>query len=161
MISGLSKSPITARKIFEWKSKLESNEVLVRQIIDIDSSYVDIDTAEEDDSSKDKKQSDTKSKKISKDIKKDEVKEDKEKNKEGDSEYTNENEDEFNPSLAMMEEEIKPQVISTMNFLFKNYNKLIKYQREKLECVLKAKEFSRAKDKGYKIFLVEIVNQQP
>ena len=71
MISGLSKSPITARKIFEWKSKLESNELLVREIIDIDSSYVDIDTAEEDDSSKDKKQSDTKSKKISKDIKKD------------------------------------------------------------------------------------------
>ena len=46
MISGLSKSPITARKIFEWKSKLESNELLVREIIDIDSSYVDIDTAE-------------------------------------------------------------------------------------------------------------------
>ncbi len=159
MISGLSKSPITARKIFEWKSKLESNELLVREIIDIDSSYVDIDTAEEDDSSKDKKQSDTKSKKISKDIKKDEVKEDKEKNKEGDSEYTNENEDEFNPSLAMMEEEIKPQVISTMNFLFKNYNKLIKYQREKLECVLKAKEFSRAKDKGYKKIQEEIAKK--
>ena len=159
MISGLSKSPITARKIFEWKSKLESNELLVREIKDIDSSYVDIDTAEEDDSSKDKKQSDTKSKKISKDIKKDEVKEDKEKNKEGDSEYTNENEDEFNPSLAMMEEEIKPQVISTMNFLFKNYNKLIKYQREKLECVLKAKEFSRAKDKGYKKIQEEIAKK--
>ena len=58
-----------------------------------------------------------------------------------------------------MEEEIKPQVISTMNFLFKNYNKLIKYQREKLECVLKAKEFSRAKDKGYKKIQEEIAKK--
>ena len=146
MISGLSKSPITARKIFEWKAKLETNELLVREIIDIDSSYVDIDSSEGEESSKEKKQDESKSKKISKDQKKEEGKEDKDKESEND--YANE--DEFNPSLAMMEEEIKPQVISTMSFLFKNYNKLIKYQREKLECVLKAKEFSRAKEKGYK-----------
>ncbi len=146
MISGLSKSPITARKIFEWKAKLETNELLVREIIDIDSSYVDIDSSEGEESSKEKKQDESKSKKISKDQKKEESKEDKDKESEND--YANE--DEFNPSLAMMEEEIKPQVISTMIFLFKNYNKLIKYQREKLECVLKAKEFSRAKEKGYK-----------
>ena len=146
MISGLSKSPITARKIFEWKAKLETNELLVREIIDIDSSYVDIDSSEGEESSKEKKQDESKSKKISKDQKKEEGKEDKD--KESENEYANE--DEFNPSLAMMEEEIKPQVISTMSFLFKNYNKLIKYQREKLECVLKAKEFSRAKEKGYK-----------
>ena len=157
MISGLSKSPITARKIFEWKSKLETNELLVREIIDIDSSYVDIDSTEGEESSKEKKQSDSKSKKVSKDQKKDDNKEDKEKDKEGESEYSNE--DEFNPSLAMMEEEIKPQVISTMNFLFKNYNKLIKYQKEKLECVLKAKEFSRAKDKGYKKIQEEIAKK--
>jgi len=159
MISGLSKSPITARKIFEWKSKLETNELLVREIIDIDSSYVDIDSTEGEESSKEKKQSDSKSKKVSKDQKKDENKEDKEedKDKEGESEHSNE--DEFNPSLAMMEEEIKPQVISTMNFLFKNYNKLIKYQKEKLECVLKAKEFSRAKDKGYKKIQEEIAKK--
>jgi len=157
MISGLSKSPITARKIFEWKDKLESNELLVREIIDIDSSYVDIDSAEEGESSKEKKEKDSKSKKISKDQKKEDNKEDKDKEKEGESDYSNE--DEFNPSLAMMEEEIKPQVISTMNFLFKNYNKLIKYQREKLECVLKAKEFSRAKEKGYKKIQEEIAKK--
>ena len=34
-------------------------------------------------------------------------------------------EDEFNPSLAAMEEEIKPQVISTMTALSKKYIKLI------------------------------------
>ena len=33
--------------------------------------------------------------------------------------------DEFNPSLAAMEEEIKPQVISTIQSLSKQYSKLI------------------------------------
>ena len=32
-------------------------------------------------------------------------------------------EDEFNPSLAAMEQEIKPQVISTINFICKWYNR--------------------------------------
>ena len=44
---------------------------------------------------------------------------------------TNE-EDEFNPTLAAMEEEIKPQVISTINALCKDYVKLIKIQNDKL-----------------------------
>jgi len=158
MISGLSKSPITAKKIFEWKSKLETNELLVREIIDIDSSYIDIDSSEGDGTSKEKKQNDSKSKKILKDKKKDETKGAKE-DKEGDNNTEYSDEDEFNPSLAMMEEEIKPQVISTMNFLFKNYNKLIKYQKEKLECILKSKEFSRSKDKGYKKIQEEIAKK--
>ena len=39
MIKGLFQSPLTAKKIFEWKQKLENNELMVREIIDIDSSY--------------------------------------------------------------------------------------------------------------------------
>ena len=58
-------------------------------------------------------------------------------------------EDEFNPSLAAMEEEIKPQVISTIDNLSKNYFKLIKYQNEKLNCALNAKILTRAKETGY------------
>ena len=37
MISGLFQSPLTAKKVFEWRDKLESNELMVREIIDIDS----------------------------------------------------------------------------------------------------------------------------
>ena len=40
MTNGLFQSPITAKKVFEWKDKLEKNELLVREIIDIDSSYI-------------------------------------------------------------------------------------------------------------------------
>ena len=41
MINGLFQSSLSARKVFELKDKLEKNEIMVREIIDIDSSYVD------------------------------------------------------------------------------------------------------------------------
>ena len=40
-----------------------------------------------------------------------------------------------------METEIKPKVLQTVSNLTKDYNKLIKYQKEKLQCILKSKIF--------------------
>ena len=155
MIGALSKSPITAQKIFEWKSKLESNELLVREIIDIDSSYVDIESEEsspdEKEKTKDKKLSDEKIDKSKNDVK--------EKNNDKEKENEALVEDEFNPSLAVMEAEIKPQVLSSMNFLYKNYTKIIKYQKEKLDCALNAREFSRSKETGYQKVQEETVKK--
>ena len=146
MIGALSQSPLTAKKIFEWKEKLEKNELLVREIIDIDSAYMDIDEPETGIESKtpkkDKKEKDIKLEKVEK-------KEEEEENEDIKNEEASK-EDEFNPSLAAMEEEIKPQVISTINNLSKNYLKLIKYQREKLNFALKGEALSRAKEQGYK-----------
>ena len=145
MISALLQSPLTARKVFEWKKQIEKNEFSVREIIDIDSTYMDIESEGGSGSSiktklNEKKQTDSKLEKLN-----DDSKETQDKKNEKYSE-----DDEFNPSLAAMEEEIKPRVISTINILYKNYSKLIKYQNEKLNCVLNAKEFSRAKEIGYK-----------
>ena len=42
MINGLSESPLTAKKVFEWKEKLETGELMVREIIDIDSNYMEL-----------------------------------------------------------------------------------------------------------------------
>ena len=54
----------------------------------------------------------------------------------------NENDDEeFNPTLAAMETEIKPKVLKTVNTLTKEYNKLIKYQKEKLRLCFKINSF--------------------
>ena len=59
----------------------------------------------------------------------------------------NNEEDEFNVSLAKMEEEIKPKIINILDSLNKNYLKLQKYQVEKLECLLASKELSISKNK--------------
>ena len=61
-------------------------------------------------------------------------------------------EDEFNISLAKMEEEIKPKIINIITNLNKNYIKLQKYQKEKLECVYYSKELSVSKNKNFKKF---------
>ena len=145
MISALLQSPLTARKVFEWKKQIEKNEFSVREIIDIDSTYMDIESGSGSEVSvkiklNEKKQADSKLEKSNNDLK--EI-------QDGKNEKYSED-DEFNPSLAAMEEEIKPQVISTINILCKNYSKLIKYQNEKLNCALNAKKFSRAKEIGYK-----------
>ena len=105
MLIALSQSPITAQQFFEWDTKLQNDEILVREIIDIDTNYMDDD--ENENSSKQKKQDD-----------------------QTPDENNNADEDEFNPTLAAMETEIKPKVLKTVNTLTKEYSKLIKYQKE-------------------------------
>ena len=152
MTRALLQSPLTAKKVFEWKEKLEKNELLVREIIEIDSTYLDIESEGESTVAtktkiNEKKQTHNKLEESNKGSK--ETQDDK------NVEYSEE--DEFNPSLAAMEEEIKPKVIATITILSKKYYKLIKYQNEKLNCALNATEFSRAKEISYKKVQSELI----
>jgi len=133
MLIALSQSPITAQQFFEWDGKLQKDEILVREIIDIDTNYMEDESTGP--SAKQKNAGET----------------DKE-------EGSNESDDEeFNPTLAAMESEIKPKVLKTVNSLTKEYNKLIKYQKEKLECVLNSQIFSPAKEKSYEKIVSQIL----
>ena len=150
MIKGLFQSPLTAKKIFEWKQKLENGELLVREIVDIDSSNVETENDDQNLVTKkkelhEKKETNNKSKKLKKDL----VEEETDGLSEDTKNKTPLEEDEFNPTLAAMEEEIKPQVISTFNDLCIDYTKLIKFQNIKLNYALNAQEFSRAKERSY------------
>ncbi|SVC97711.1 uncharacterized protein METZ01_LOCUS350565, partial [marine metagenome] len=74
MTSALLQSPLTARKVFEWKEKIAKNEFLVREIIDIDSTYMDIESESGSGISvktklNEKKQADSKSEKSDNDLK--------------------------------------------------------------------------------------------
>ena len=136
MLNALSQSPITAQQFFDWNTKLQNDEILVREIIDIDTNYMeDEDTGQ---SAKQKKSEDTN-----------------DQNREEGS--NNNDDDEFNPTLAAMETEIKPKVLQTVYNLTKEYNKLIKYQKEKLDCLLNSKVFSPSKEKNYKKIVEDIL----
>ena len=96
--------------------------MLVRDIIDIDSTYEDFETTEEE-----SKQT----------IKKDNKKEE-------DQDLKNNNdqpleEDEFSVSLAKMEEEIKPKIINILNILSKNYHKTSKISKRKIRVLTSIK----------------------
>ena len=143
MINALTQSPIVGKKIFEWKEQIESQQMLVREIIDIDSTYEDFEALDDDDDLKiNKKYKVKKDNKDNKDNKVDDA------NKKDES--SSSDDDEFNVSLAKMEEEIKPKIINILDSLNKNYAKLQKYQVEKLECLLNSKELSVSKNKNFK-----------
>ena len=133
MLIALSQSPITAQQFFEWNQKLQSDEILVREIIDIDTNYMEDETTGP--SAKQKNAGEV----------------DKDENS------SEENEDDFNPTLAAMESEIKPKVLKTVHTLTKDYNKLIKYQKEKLNCILNSQTFSSAKEKSYKKIVDDVL----
>ena len=129
MLIALSQSPITAQQFFEWDEKLQKDEILVREIIDIDTNYM-----EDENTGQSAKQKNS-----------------------GEEETTDSEDDDFNPTLAAMETEIKPKVLKTVNILTKEYNKLIKYQKDKLNCVLNSQIFSNAKEKTYEKIVNDIL----
>ena len=134
MTNALTQSPLVAKKIYEWKDQIESEQLLVRDIIDIDSTYEDFEASEDSEGKKEKKK-------------------EKDKNKTDDKkteETSTVDDDEFNVSLAKMEEEIRPKIIIIIDTLTQNYTKLQKYQKEKLECLLASKELSVSKNKNFK-----------
>ena len=92
MLIALSQSPITAQQFFEWNEKLQNDEILVREIIDIDTNYMEDESTGP--SAKQKNAGET----------------DKD---EGSSDGRDD--DDFNPTLAAMETEIKPKVLKTVN----------------------------------------------
>ena len=132
MLIALSQSPITAQQFFEWNEKLQKDEILVREIIDIDTNYMEDETTGPSAKQKNAGEAD---------------KED----------GSSEDDDDFNPTLAAMETEIKPKVLKTVNTLTKEYTKLIKYQKEKLDCVLNSQNFTPAKEKGYEKIVNDIL----
>jgi RNA polymerase primary sigma factor len=135
MLIALSQSPMTAQQFYEWNDQLQKDEILVREIIDIDTNYMEDESTGP--SAKQKNAGET----------------DKDENSgDGDGD-----DDDFNPTLAAMETEIKPKVLKTVNTLTKEYTKLIKYQKEKLDCVLNSQNFSPAKEKGYQKIVDDIL----
>ncbi len=138
MINALTQSPLVGKKIFEWKEQIENQQLLVRDIIDIDSTYEDFEALEDDDELKINKKAKEKNENKS------------EENIEKKEEEATSEDDEFNVSLAKMEEEIKPKIINILDSLNKNYSKLQKYQKEKLDCLLASKELSVSKNKNFK-----------
>ena len=133
MLNALSQSPITAQQFFEWNEKLQTDQILVREIIDIDTNYM-----EDENTSQSNKQKNS-----------DNEGSNNESDNTDNNEDPNVDDDEFNPTLAAMENEIKPKVLKTIHTLTKEYNKLIKYQKERLQNVLDGKTFSSSKEKNY------------
>ncbi len=158
MIAGLCENPLTFRALVEWAEMLEEEEILLRDVIDLDAMY-GIDPAIENEQPSEE-----------------EVEEEtvKEESKEGESETGSEEEnseetttdedddDDDNDadntvSLAVMEEALTPQVLEIFGNIRKVYKKFAKLQDARHEASVKSESLSTAHEKRYRKLSDELI----
>ena len=146
MIGGICESPLTIQALIAWHKALENEQVLLREIIDLEGTY------DQDDNSS-KKSDDEKPSKS--DSKSDSDADEDDENEDDEDESEDE---EANLSLTAMEEELKPQVIETFKNISKTYKKMYKAQEERIAYAQQGQEIPEKLDDKYYTLKHEIVD---
>ena len=168
MISGLCESPLTLKAILQWQDDISEGKITLREVIDLESLYEDSPYKKNlskkiKEAKKKKEQEEKLELKKKKDLEKNasswesevEVK----KSAEPEEQYEDAD-DEMNVSIAIMEEELKPEILQTFTKLSKNFKKLQKLQKNKIAFQEKGKEFPPKSEKQYqaeKLSIVELI----
>ena len=171
MISGLCESPLTLQAILDWRDDIIAEKITLREVIDLESLF------EESPNKKELGKKIKEAKKRKEQEEKEEIRKRKEAEKKSstygdDTEPTIESssdqsieeyedaDDELNVSIAIMEEELKPQILEIFKKLNKNFKKLQKLQKDKIAFQEKGKEFPSRSEKNYqtsKAIVVELI----
>jgi len=166
MIGAICESPLTIRAILNWRELMLQEQLLLRDVIDLDATYGAGAAAEkalqegfDEESDDDVPAADL-------------TAEGEEENKEENSEETAEVDDEGNPvrreeeeeeaeentmSLAALEETLKPQVFERFDEIAKTYKKLHKLQEARLTAALENDVVPKAQEKKYDKLKSELV----
>ncbi len=166
MISGLCESPLTFKALANWGLLLEEEEILLRDIVDLDG-MMGIDPTT-DDGSAAKKAEEEKKKKAEEEKAEEELEEGQEKieGEEGaESEKESEDDDDDDDdddegttmSLALMETTLRPRVMEIFAELKGLYKKLVKLQGLRHEAMLEGAELSPAQEKRYHKLSAELI----
>ncbi|MEM8791517.1 MAG: RNA polymerase sigma factor RpoD [Pseudomonadota bacterium] len=157
MIGGLCESPLTFQAITIWRRELLEEEILLRDVIDLETTFgksTDNDdmTSVTDDS--------------------DESEEDGGETSESESENTEDGDEnsasadaddeeaQANLSLAAMEAELKPRVLEMLDQIAENYEKLRAMQTDRLEAALnETSKFSAGQERSYQRLRNQVVQQ--
>ncbi|MGB1076948.1 MAG: RNA polymerase sigma factor RpoD, partial [Bdellovibrionales bacterium] len=161
MIGGMCESPLAIESIIAWHKALEDEEILLRDIIDLDATYgvkqVDMtevnsdDDSEEDDSEEEADVS-AKSKESAPNGNGSED------DSEGDNDGEDGDDDDANLSLAAMEQEVMPKVLDVFKNIQKTYKKMQKVQVVRLEAVQQGSKPDSKTDKKYETLKKEMVD---
>ncbi len=169
MISGLCESPLTLQAILAWRDDIIAEKITLREVIDLESLF------EESPNKKELSKKIKEAKKRKEQEEKEELRKRKEAEKKsstyGDDtepmietsveqsvdEYED-SEDELNVSIAIMEEELKPQILETFKKLNKSFKKLQKLQKDKIAYQEKGKEFPARSENSYQKSKLSVVD---
>ena len=132
MIGGICESPLAIESLLAWYAALEKGDILLREVIDLDATYG---SPEGDAPAGDL----------------DEPAEPSEEGGEGEVDEGD------NPSLAAMEEQLKPQVFESFAKIKKTYKKMQTAQKERLEFLTQGKKVPPELDKKYDKLKAEMV----
>ncbi|MCG6114796.1 MAG: RNA polymerase sigma factor RpoD [Mesorhizobium sp.] len=157
MIAGLCESPLTFQAIIIWRDELNEGAILLREIIDLETTYAGpeakqapvVERVNEDE----KPKQDDKPRRGGRE-------DDDITNVGGESqtEEDDDDEDEANLSLAAMEAELRPQVMTTLDLIADTYKKLRKLQDQQVENRLAAAgTLSPSQERRYKQLKDELI----
>ncbi len=156
MIGGLCESPLTFQAITIWRDELLEETIMLRDVIDLDSTFgaalaAEAEEAidEDGDEDEDGETSDGEGNAEAGDGEK----------AEGDSDDDDSEDEQANLSLAAMEQALKPQVLETLDRIAHDYETLQKMQSERLSAALSEQEtFSAGQEREYLRLRSEIVD---
>ena len=153
MIESILESPLTIRAIIAWRDALKEDQLLLRDILDLDEVTGEDDPAltqgkEENADSINTEGSDAPA--TSEDDEED-------KNLEGDVEGEGEAEAKEPDSIANIEAALKPQILAMFDKIAATYDKFHGLQVERLKTVQAGKKTTEASDKNYKALKMELV----
>jgi len=155
MIEGLCESPLTFQAITIWRDELLEEEILLRDVIDLETTFSD--TLDDEDplvgplSGAPKP---TASASHGLDVDGNRL------NDDDDDDEDDDEDDAANISLAAMEETLKPDVLATLAKIAKDYNKLSSMQDERISATINEDDtFSNKSEKSYQKLRNSLVEQ--
>lgn len=147
MIGGMCESPLAIESIIAWYKALQEGDILLREVIDLDTTYNKGPEVDEDGDVEEEEDVDLA------ETEDDESDDDAAEGEGGESE----DEDEGNVSLSVMEEELAPQVFEVFGNIEKTYKKMRKVQLERLDSLQKGDDTDAKADKKYLALKDEMV----
>ncbi len=159
MIKGLCESVLTFEAIMVWHDELRDNNILLRDIIDLETTYG---VSNEDEFANDEETSETNSEKQASDLKpdpsdtsstSDKLKQDNDEAEKSENESDKEEEDPYDDggtlSISMMEAELRESVMETLSSISKDFDIFRELQEELINCKIKGAELSEKKQQLY------------
>ncbi|MCR9256346.1 MAG: RNA polymerase sigma factor RpoD [Alphaproteobacteria bacterium] len=147
MIGAICESPLTFQALMTWRQMLANEEILLREVIDLDATY-GLDAAgpeaEEDEEEGLEAEADA-----------EEKDEEAESAEEGESEE--DDGEEQNMSLSAMEAELKPKVVETLDQIHEIHIKLQKAQERRLAKLQKGEALNKQSEKRYEVLRAELI----
>ncbi len=148
MINGLCESPLTFQAISIWRNELLNEEIMLRDVIDLETTFTETGEAEEFD--REIKKLDRSE--ASNESSPPENKKENETNSDQNEDKTEEEEEEdaINVSLAAMELSLTPHVLSILEEIDKRYAKLKDLEKKRMKATFdKSKKFSGKDETKY------------